>query len=695
MGIVAFMQLLRRMFRLRNDARSGKPPNKPAPPNQERAPSEAAGLDAVKQETLERAITRMVNKRQVEGLASLASTLLRRAPSRADMVRQAADVVARFGRSDEAAQILADLLAAAPAAVSGRLISTVLSSGEHPLLGRLHEHASNGKLSDEAMVAVIQALERANQIGAAMDLARLALERSPHNVDLHIELANFLRTTNDLDGARRTLESARKLAPTDHRILRHLGLVESRMDNYEAAEVFLRGAVAANPQNLRNHLDLARCLLNQKRFADAAQGLRDAITAFPDRAEGYALLGHVLRWCGEHREALVHLARAIELEPNNSLAMVETAQIREEIGEFEPALDLHRRAAEARKDPSYNATIFCHALLAAGRGRDAWATNMNRVECRALRTLPGVRMWEGEPLAGKSIMVINEGGTGDQIRDACTYAELIAAADRVTVVCEPRLMPLFQRSFPQASFLGVKPERRVAEYERMLSKLIDDPALAEMKQHDYCVLSPELLYYFRGDDELWGKRDSYLVPAPELLDRWRDRIAALGPDFKIGISWRSGALYYNRECFYTQLNDWRPILTLPGVQFVNVQYDESEAEVRAAEDAFGIRIHRWDDLNLKDDFDGVSALLRQLDLVLAPNTTVLELAGALGVPGRYMIRVPIAYDHWRRKGGTDQDRIYPSVRQIRGERPWDPHSLIANTAAMIQDEIRKKADLSR
>jgi tetratricopeptide (TPR) repeat protein len=530
---------------------------------------------------------------------------------------------------------------------------------------------------------------RMTQIGQATGLARASLGRAPHDVEQHIERATSLRKSNDLEGARRELEAARVIAPNNHRVLRHLGNVESRLDNHEAAEAHLRNAIAAKPKDLRCHLDLARCVLSQKRFADAAQILRDATQTFPNRAEVYALLGHVLRWCGEHREALEHLARAVELEPDKALAMVEIAQIREEIGEYEPALELHRRAAEARRDPSYNATIFCHALLAAGRGREAWAANMNRVEYQALRTLPGVRVWDGEPLAGKSIMVVNEGGTGDQIRDACTFGELIAAAERVTVVCEPRLAPLFQRSFPHARFLGVKHKQRVADYERMLSKLIDDDALAQMRQHDYCVLSPDLLYFFRGDDELWGRRESYLVPAPDLLERWRPRVAELGNGFKVGISWRSGALYYNRECFYTKLSDWGPILTLPGVQFVNVQYDESEAEVRAAEQAFGIRIHRWDDLNLKDDFDGVSALVRQLDLVLAPNTTVLELAGALGVPGRYMIRVPIAYDHWRRKDGTDQDRIYPSVRQVRGDRPWDPHSLIANTAAMIRDEMRK------
>jgi tetratricopeptide (TPR) repeat protein len=541
------------------------------------------------------------------------------------------------------------------------------------------------------VVAVIQVLERNGRLGQALDLARLSLERAPDCVDLHLEMASLLTATNDRAEAHRQLEAALALAPGDHRVLRHLGMAEYRLGDYVPAEAHLRAAVRAKPSDVRARLDLARCILNQKRFADAAETLREAIILFPDRAEVHALLGHVLRWCGEHPEALVHLARAVELAPDNSLAMVEIAQIREEIGEFEPALDLHRRAAEARGDPSYNATIYSQALLAAGRSREAWAVHMNRIESRALPSLPGIRVWNGEPLAGKSIMLINEGGTGDQIRDSCGYSDVIAAAARVTITCEPRLLPLFQRSFPQARFLGVKPEQRIAEYERMLSKIIDERAYAEMKQHDYCLLSPDLHHYFRADDHLWGRRESFLVPAPDLVERWRERVAALGPGFKVAISWRSGSLYYNRECFYTRLDDWGPILTLPGLQFFNVQYDESEQEVRAAEDAFGVRIHRWEDLDLKDDFDGVSALLKQMDLVLAPNTTVLELAGALGVPGRYMVRVPIAYDHWRRKNDTDQDRCYPSIRQIRADRPWDCASLIANTAAAVRREMEKKA----
>jgi tetratricopeptide (TPR) repeat protein len=639
---------------------------------------------------LERQLRAMLSERQLGGLASLALAVLRRAPKQGDMVRKAAELLARSGRRKEAEQMLVDMLDTAPSTVSPRLVSSVLAADGHPaVLERLREENASGRLPADAAIAVVQHLAKQKQIAKALDLARRALEHAPHDVDLHIETAGLLRMMNDVAGARRQLEIACSLAPQHANVLRDLGRLETLAGNHATAEVHLRAAAQARPDDIGCRLDLGRCLLQQKRFMDAADLLRKSSREYPDRGEVFALLGHVLRWCGQHPEALINLRRAVDLAPDNALAMIEMAQIREEIGEFEPALELHRRAAEARGNPSYNATIFCHALLAAGRGRAGWAANMNRVEFKALQALPGIRVWQGEPLDGKSIVVINEGGTGDQIRDACAYPDVISAAARVTITCEPRLRPLFQRSFPQARFLPVKPEQRVAEYERMLSKIIDERALDEMRTHDYCVLSPDLLYHYRGDDRLWGKVSSYLVPAPELVERWRERIRSCGPGFRIGISWRSGAVTYNRECFYTRLLDWGPILTLPGVHFFNVQYDECEEEVSAAETAYGIRIHRWPDLNLKDDFDGVSALLKQLDLVLAPNTTVLELAGALGVHGCYMVRVPIAYDYWRRKEETGQDRLYPSVWQVRGDRPWDTASLIANTVQAIRRKMQE------
>jgi tetratricopeptide (TPR) repeat protein len=643
-----------------------------------------------KAKKLESRLKSLMVKNQPPEVAAAARALLQctpATPASGAILRKATEFLARSDCAREAESLLHDMLSAVPVAVSGRVVKAVLHAGAaDATLERLCEGVVVGTLSFDVTAVLVHYLRKCHQTLIAIKIVRAALENAPENVRLRAELAGLLHSMNDVSGARSELESAIRLAPEDARLQRQLGRLEVRSGDLASAELHLRIAVNLSPKEINYWLDLGWCLLIQKRFDDVIAMLRGTVVEFPDAASVHALLGHSLRWAGRHAEALESLTRALELDPDNAEAMIETAKINEERGDCETGLRYYGRAAEIR-GPTYNATRFCYALLGAGRTREAWAANMNRVECRALLGLPGIRMWAGEPLDGKSITVISENGVGDQIRDSSTFPDLIAAAGRVTVACDPRLASLFRRSFPQARFLPVRREHRVTEYERMLSQLIDDQALNAMRESDACVLTPDLHYYFRDQNDRWGHQHSYLTPDPNLIEFWRDRVTALGQGLKIGISWRSGVLNYNRECLYTRILDWGPILTLPGVHFINLQYDECDAEIRLAEEAFGIRIHAWEDLNRKDDFDGVSALLKHLDLVLAPNTTVLEHAGALGVPALYMVRVPVAYDHWRRKDASGQDRIYPSVRHIYGDRHWDSASLMANTAAEIKRQL--------
>jgi hypothetical protein len=99
----------------------------------------------------------------------------------------------------------------------------------------------------------------------------------------------------------------------------------------------------------------------------------------------------------------------------------------------------------------------------------------------------------------------------------------------------------------------------------------------------------------------------------------------------IGLCWRSRFMNAARAENYTTLDRWGPILTLPGLRFVNLQYDECEAELADAESRFGIRILR-PDIDLLNDLDGAAALTSALDLVISAGTSVAEMAGALGVP---------------------------------------------------------------
>ena len=64
-------------------------------------------------------------------------------------------------------------------------------------------------------------------------------------------------------------------------------------------------------------------------------------------------------------------------------------------------------------------------------------------------------VWDGSSLADKTILVYGEQGIGDEIMFASCLPELIEQADRCLVACEPRLVPLFRRSFPTATVVSI------------------------------------------------------------------------------------------------------------------------------------------------------------------------------------------------------------------------------------------------
>jgi hypothetical protein len=160
----------------------------------------------------------------------------------------------------------------------------------------------------------------------------------------------------------------------------------------------------------------------------------------------------------------------------------------------------------------------------------------------------------------------------------------------------------------------------------------DEMRRESMHDFDRAIAAGSLLRWFRPSLDAFPDRRAYLVPDPARVAAWRERLAAIGPGPYVGVSWRSRIQTAERRLEYTRLDEWGDIFRVPGVTFVNLQYDDCNHELRAVEKRFGVRIERWDWLDLMNDFDEVAALTTALDLVVAPFNAVSMLSGALGVP---------------------------------------------------------------
>ena len=129
-----------------------------------------------------------------------------------------------------------------------------------------------------------------------------------------------------------------------------------------------------------------------------------------------------------------------------------------------------------------------------------------------------------------------------------------------------------------------------------------------------------------------------------------------------------------------------PLFELTDAQFVNLQYDECSEELAWAESRYPGRLLHFADLDQYNDLDGVAALMTCLDLVIAPATTVVELAGALGRPTLLLSNSTEL--HWRKRPGTTSDVWHRSISHVEGDTLGSKQSLVAAlTHALLRHPV--------
>ena len=134
--------------------------------------------------------------------------------------------------------------------------------------------------------------------------------------------------------------------------------------------------------------------------------------------------------------------------------------------------------------------------------------------------------------------------------------------------------------------------------------------------------------------------------------------------FKIGIVWRGSPTLENDRARSIPLRCFESLAGLPGVQWFSLQKGAGVEELPDIAGRFPL-IEMGSRL---DDFMDTAAVLKNLDLVIACDTAVAHLAGAIGVP--VWVALPFAAD-WRWLLDRNDSPWYPTMRLFRQRQPGD------------------------
>jgi len=263
-------------------------------------------------------------------------------------------------------------------------------------------------------------------------------------------------------------------------------------------------------------------------------------------------------------------------------------------------------------------------LLRLGRYAEGWPEFEARRRNMAIQlTRPNLPYpeWRGEDLAGKHLVVVREQGFGDQIMFARFIPELVRRAARVTYVCSPNLVRLFEG-------LGA---------ELIPASEAPPPSAADFWVAD-CSLG------LRLDVTLEN-----LPAAPYLA-------AAGNGGGGVGLAWKASATGFNAghkvlpDAFAARLLD------------------------------LGARSLQPEDTGAKD-FAETAALIAGLDRVIAIDTAVAHLAAALGKPT--WILLPALDVDWRWLADRTDSPWYPSARLFRQAPMGDWAAVIDQVVAAL------------
>lgn len=520
----------------------------------------------------------------------------------------------------------------------------------------------------EAHLALGDLMVRSGRDDDALDCYQLAVHFSPQLAAAHIALATALTGRQRLDEAEAACRRALALEAASTAAWFCLGTVlKSRGELAPAAEAY-RAAAEGSPADINAMQQLAFVEFRLGRYADAYRDFGRLLAVAPDSANAHHNFGLLQLETGYPAEALASFQRALQLQPGTPESITGVAHALRDLGRLDEAIAAYDEALAQRAGFGDALANRSQAVLMRGDYAAGWQQYEQRFAASGTRARSvGAPVWQGESLAGKTIAVLPEQGLGDEIMFSSCVQDLLAVAGQVVIQCDPRLQPIFSRSFAQAIVRCRDGDGDGASQT------------GGVQRADYEISIGSLPLQFRTARGSFPQRSGYLLADADRVRRWRDALGASTASRRIGIAWRGGTLRNRQYLRSLDLAEWLPLLSQPGCEFISMQNGERRDELRAMCDRSGIVVR---DLapDIGADIDALAAAIETLDLVITVDNTIAHLSGALGKP--VWILVPFSAE-WRYGRERETMDWYPSARLFRQDAPRDWTTVVERIAQLL------------
>lgn len=480
-----------------------------------------------------------------------------------------------------------------------------------------------GPTKSQRLLAKAVQQHKAGRLNDAEKLYQRVLQADPACADACYLLGMLADEVGQPANALQHIAAALKIAPGNGQFHYSRGVILQNTDRPDDAAAAYRKTLQYNPEHIQALENLAVALVD---LGDDVQGeavCRQVLKLAPHSVIAHQNLGTLLVGRGRRKTALEHFDQVISLDPANAAARSKRYQMLLSLGRFQEG---YRDFAWRQHSADFSVPSPPRLLPLASLGE-------RRID-------------------GRNLVILPEQGVGDEVLFASGLPAVLAKACRVLLFADPRLIPLFRRSFPDLDVRATMPANRSHWPEGIDATWLRCEA-GDLPQMAFGDAYPVPATYLRAD--------------PDRVEYWRERLRDL-PGRHIGIAWRGGADARARQARSITLQDLTPLIDSLDASFVNLQYagpdHDPAAEIHRFNAARGrpARLIELDGLDTRNDLDELAALTLALDFVVTIDSAIAHLAAAVGA--RTCVLLPPGGD-WRWFDGIDHSPWYAHARVWR------------------------------
>lgn len=457
----------------------------------------------------------------------------------------------------------------------------------------------------------------------------------------------------NLSGAKLLLKQIIRVKPNHSEALRITAVIFAQEGHNHLALEMIQKAILADKRNGIAYSNLGNIQSNLGMLSEAVSSYKLAIKLTPSYAEAYSNLGNAYHEIGENIKAIDFHKKAISIDPNNPEFFYNLGNVLWGMNVLKEARDNYNRSLQLASGYADSLHNLAHLDLAEFNFSDGWARYEARWFAGGQDKSVGINSskpsWDGLPRDGR-LFIWAEQGIGDQILYSSMLKDLEKYPQTKIVSVEKKLIPIFQRSFPDMRIVDKDIEISEGDYDEQIPMgslgRILRPSIESFKSAKFPYL---------------------LTKIPQNNDFSLKNLAE--GKIQCGLSWKSGRPKLGAKKSIP-LFSLAPLLTIKGINFINLQYGDVGEEVLKLRDSLNLSIQIIEDVNLYEDIDDLACILDACNVVVTTSNSTAHLAGALGKETLLLLPMGSSrFWYWHDIGNISL--WYPSIRIFKQEEQGD------------------------